>query len=72
MARLRHRRGLASALGGDGALQGAVAHEHGPAAGLAEDGRAANGVGLDKALDGLSVDNFGLRGSDGHFSAIAL
>ena len=51
---------LAGALCGDGALQGAVAHQHGPAAGLAEDGRAANSVGLDEALDGLSVDSFGL------------
>ena len=62
-------RGL-GALGGDGALQGAVAHEHGPSAWLAEDDGAANGVGFDEALDGLSVDDFWLRGSDGHFSAM--
>ncbi len=62
---------LAGALRGDGALQDAVAHEDGPAAGLAEDGRAANGVRLNKALDGLTVDNFGLTVMRGHWTAIA-
>lgn len=60
---------FASALGGDGALEDAVAHKDGPSALLAEDGRTANGMRLDEALNGFAVDDVGDGGSLRHFSS---
>lgn len=68
MARLRQRRGVRARCAAT-ALQGAVAHEDGPAAGLAENDGSANGPRLDEALDGLSVDDFRLRRPDRHLTA---
>ena len=62
--------GFAGALCGDGALKGAVAHQHGPSSRLSEDDGAANGVGLDEALDGLSVDDVGRGVAMGHVGAM--
>ena len=51
---------LSRALRRDRALKAAVAHENGPAARLAQNGRAPDGLSLDEALHGLAVDDFRL------------
>jgi hypothetical protein len=58
---------FAGALRRDGAFESAIAHEDGPTAGLPEDSRAANGAGLDEALNSLSVDRIGQDGFMRHF-----
>ncbi len=58
-----------AALGGDGPFGRAVAHQHGPAAGLAEDGGGADRLGLDQAADGLAGDEVGGDVGNGHGGA---
>jgi hypothetical protein len=50
---------LVGPLGCNGALKRTVTHEDSPAARLAEHSRSADGMGFDKALDSLSIDDIG-------------